>query len=90
MQKGVALYKDEKLDEAEYEFKKLLHHIPDHAAASHMVGIISACKAHLNEAITLMEKSVKACPWNKGWRKDLVQARRCCINHCLMSGSLGR
>ena len=74
LQKGVALYKEDKRDEAEYEFKKLLHHIPDHAAASHMVGLIYARKGHLNDAITLMEKSVKACPWNKGWRKDLVQA----------------
>lgn len=74
LQKGVALYKQDKLDEAEYEFKKLLHHLPDHAAANHMVGIIYARKNHLNDAITLMEKSVKTCPWNKSWHKDLVQA----------------
>lgn len=74
LQKGVALYKTDQIDAAEYEFKKLLHHIPEHAAASHMVGIISARKGHLNEAITLMEKSLKACPWSQDWRKDLVQA----------------
>lgn len=74
LQKGVALYKEDRLDEAEYEFKKLLHHIPEHGAASHMVGIIYARKGHLNDAITLMEKSVKTCPWNSNWRKDLVQA----------------
>lgn len=74
LQKGVALYKADKLDEAEREFKKLLHHLPEHAAANHMVGIIYARKGHLNDAITLMEKALKVCPWNPDWRKDLVQA----------------
>lgn len=74
LQKGVALYKEGNLDEAEYEFKKLLHHIPEHAAASHMVGVIYARKGHYEAAIPLMELSLKACPWNNHWRKDLVQA----------------
>ena len=74
LQKGVALYKDDKLDEAEYELKKLLHHIPGHAAANHMVGIVYARKGHVNDAISLMEAALKVCPWNNGWRKDLIQA----------------
>jgi len=71
---GVELYKQQKLDEAEYEFKKLLHHIPEHAAASFMVGIIYAIKGHLLDAISLLEKGFVVCPWKPAWRKDLLQA----------------
>lgn len=71
---GVALYKEDKLDEAEYEFKKLLHHLPEHAAANHLLGLIYARKNHLSEAIPLMAKALEKCPWNPDWRKDLIQA----------------
>ena len=71
---GVDLYKQDKLDEAEYSFKKLLHHIPNHAAANFMVGLIYVRKGHLKEGIEFMEKGFKLCPWNKNWRKDLIQA----------------
>jgi len=71
---GVSLYREDKLDEAEYQFKKLLHHIPQHAAANFMLGIIYARKNHLPEAAELMGIGHKACPWNKEWRKDLIQA----------------
>jgi len=74
LNEGVALYNDQKLDEAEYAFKKLLHHIPDHAAANFMVGIIYAIKGLLNDAIVQMEKGFERCPWNANWRKDLIQA----------------
>jgi len=74
LNEGVELYKQDKLDEAEYAFKKLLHHIPDHAAANFMVGIVYARKGHLQEAIELMEKGHAKCPWNPNWRKDLIQA----------------
>lgn len=74
LQKGVSLYNANQLDAAEYEFKKLLHHLPEHAAASHMVGLIYAGKGHLEEAIVLMEKALNACPWNPHWRQDLIQA----------------
>lgn len=74
LQTGVELFNQQKMDEAEYEFKKLLHHIPDHAAANFMVGTVYAVKGHLQEAIALMEKGVEKCPWNKNWRNDLIQA----------------
>ncbi len=74
LNEGVALYKEDKLDEAEVCFKKLLHHLPEHAAANFMLGIIYARKNHLPEAIELMEKAHKKCPWNPEWRKDLIQA----------------
>lgn len=71
---GVRQYKADDLDGAEYTFKKLLHHLPEHAAANHMVGIIYARKGHVKEAVELMEKALKICPWNQNWRKDLIQA----------------
>jgi len=71
---GVALYKKEKLDDAEYLFKKLLHHVPEHAAANFMVGLIYVRKGHLEDGIKLMQKGHETCPWNKNWRNDLIQA----------------
>jgi len=71
---GVAFFNDKKLDDAERCFKKLLHHIPEHAAGNFMLGLVYAEKNHLTEAIELMEKAHKLCPWNKHWRKDLCQA----------------
>jgi tetratricopeptide (TPR) repeat protein len=75
---GVTFYKENKLDEAELCFKKLLHHIPDHAAANAMLGIIYARKGHVNEAVELMEKAHKKCPWNPNWRNDLIRAYEMC------------
>ena len=71
---GVALYKADKLDLAEYAFKKLMHHLPEHAAAGFMLGLIYARKGHLKDAIELMEQGYARCPWNPNWRKDLIQA----------------
>ena len=71
---GVALYKEDKLDDAEYLFKKLLHHLPEHAAANFMVGLIYVRKGHLEDGIELMQKGYETCPWNKNWRNDLIQA----------------
>ena len=72
LNEGVALYKEGKLDEAERCFKKLLHHIPDHAAANFMTGIVYADKGHIKEGCELLEKAVEKCPWNRRWRKDLI------------------
>jgi len=74
LNEGVALYEQNHLDEAEYCFKKLLHHLPDHAAANFMVGLIYMRKGHLNEGVGLMEKGFQKCPWNPNWRKDMMQA----------------
>lgn len=71
---GVACYRQGKLDEAEMLFKRLLHHIPEHATAHFMVGLICVRKGHLAEGIGHMEKGHQACPWNVNWRHDLAQA----------------
>lgn len=71
---GVALYQAGQLDEAEYRFKQLLHLVPQHAAASFMVGLIYVRKGHLQDGIALMEQAHQRCPWRAGWRSDLAQA----------------
>ncbi|MGE6223972.1 sulfotransferase [Aeromonas media] len=71
---GVARYREEKLDEAEHCFKQLLHHLPDHAAATFMLGLVYVRKGHLDEGIALMCKAHELCPWNSQWRDDLARA----------------
>lgn len=71
---GVALYNDGQLDAAEYRFGQLLHHLPDHAAANFMLGLVYVRKGYLKDGIVLMEKAHEQCPWNANWRHDLLQA----------------
>lgn len=71
---GVAFYKQHKFAEAELSFKKLLHHIPDHAAANYMLGLIYVQSDEIHEGISLMEKAVQKCPWKSDWREDLIKA----------------
>ncbi|QIG32810.1 hypothetical protein FY047_08950 [Leclercia adecarboxylata] len=71
---GIARYRQGKRDEAEMLFKRLLHHVPEHATAQFMVGLIYVRKGHLAEGIVHMEKGYEACPWNLNWRRDLAQA----------------
>jgi predicted Zn-dependent protease len=71
---AAAHYTANQWDEAEYGFKRLLHHLPDHAAANFMLGLIYMHKGHSQDAIELMEKGYALCPWNPHWRKDLSQA----------------
>jgi tetratricopeptide (TPR) repeat protein len=74
LNEGVALYKKDRLDDAELCLKKLLHHLPEHAAGNFMLGLVYARKGHLQEAVGLMEKGHETCPWNRQWRQDLIQA----------------
>lgn len=71
---GIAHYRQGKLDEAEMLFRRLLHHVPEHATAHFMVGLICVRKGHLADGIAHMEKGHQACPWNANWRRDLAQA----------------
>lgn len=71
---GIALYREGKLDEAEMLFRRLLHHVPEHATAHFMVGLICVRKGHLADGMEHMEKGHQACPWNANWRRDLAQA----------------
>ncbi|MCU6665916.1 tetratricopeptide repeat-containing sulfotransferase family protein [Silvania hatchlandensis] len=71
---GIACYRQGKLDDAEMLFRRLLHHVPEHATAHFMVGLICVRKGHLAEGIEHMEKGHQTCPWNVNWRRDLAQA----------------
>ena len=75
LERGVAHYRARQLDDAERCFKQLLHHVPGHAAATFLVGLIDVHKGWLAEGIAQMEQAVQRCPWNRGWRDDLARAR---------------
>ncbi|MBF0281793.1 MAG: sulfotransferase [Zetaproteobacteria bacterium] len=70
---GVADYEADRLDAAEMNFKKVLHHFPEHAAANFMLGLVYVRKGYFFEAMPLMEKAIERCPWNKNWRNDFKQ-----------------
>lgn len=82
---GVRFYKLNELDQAEYRFQQVLHHIPDHAAANFMVGLVYVHKGHLQDGIALMEKGLERCPWNRNWRKDLARAHQLAGNEAQAS-----
>ena len=71
---GVAFYKQQQFAEAELLFKKLLHHVPNHAAANFMLGLIYVQIGDIQDGIHLMEKAVQQCPWKAEWREDLAKA----------------
>ncbi len=73
---GVDHYRRGDLDAAEYRFELLLRHLPEHAAARFMLGLICLCKGHRGDGISLMEQAVERCPWNRHWRSELVRAYR--------------
>ncbi|WP_422101808.1 sulfotransferase [Vreelandella sp.] len=81
LETSVAFYLEEKLDDAEYHVQQLLHHLPEHAAASFMLGLIYVRKGYLNEGIALMLKAHEKCPWNHQWRDDLAQAYKMAGEH---------
>lgn len=81
LDRGVACYRADDLDGAEYRFKQLLHHLPEHAAANFMLGLIYVRKSHLADGIELMSKGLERCPWNREWRADVLRA-------CNLAGDL--
>ncbi len=73
---GVDHYRDGNLDAAELRFKQLLHHLPEHAGAQFMLGLVYLDKGHRRDGIALMERALDRCPWNPLWRRDLAKAYR--------------
>jgi hypothetical protein len=73
---GVDHFHQDDLDSAEYCFKLLLHHLPEHAAAQFMLGLIYLRRGHVCDGIALMAQALECCPWNRLWRSDLMQAYR--------------
>lgn len=73
---GVDHYNKGELDAAEYRFKQLLRCVPQHAAANFMLGLIYVRKGYRDDGVSLMERAVDRCPWNRHWRSDLARASR--------------
>ncbi len=71
---GVDLFHQQKLDEAEMSFKKMLYHNPEHAACNYMLGLIYLRKGYFNEGIEKLEFAVKKAPWQTEWQDLLIQA----------------
>jgi tetratricopeptide (TPR) repeat protein len=74
-------FRNNDLDAAERRLKQLLRHLPDHAAARFVLGLIYLRKGHTADAIALMEEAVERCPWNRRWRGDLERAYRLAGRH---------
>ena len=71
---GVDLFHQQKLDEAEISFKKMLYHNPDHAACSYMLGLVYLRKGYFKEGIEKLEIAVKKVPWQLEWQESLIKA----------------
>jgi hypothetical protein len=74
LETAVARYREEQFDEAERHLLQLLHHLPEHAAANFLVGLIYVRKGYLEDGIARMEQGFARCKWNADWRRDLIQA----------------
>ncbi|MEM9621420.1 MAG: sulfotransferase, partial [Pseudomonadota bacterium] len=71
---GVAHFKAGQLDDCEMCVKKLLHHIPEHAAAKFMVGLVYVAKGHVLDGIDYLEQAVGQIPTQVAWKTDLLKA----------------
>lgn len=73
---GVTSFKAGDLDQAEYSFKKMLHHNPEHAACNFMLGLVYVNKGYKQDGIELMQKAVKIAPWHRDWQKNIEEAHQ--------------
>ncbi len=76
LQNGVDHYRKGELRDAEINFRKMLHHNSEHAAANYMVGLVYCSVGHVADAVPLLEKALEKCPWQKEWRENLARAYR--------------
>jgi len=59
---------------AEMNFKKMLHHNPEHGACNYMLGLVYLSKNHTQEGIKHVEKALEKTPWHTEWRENLIKA----------------
>lgn len=74
LERASTLYREGRRDDAEYQAKKLLHHLPDHGGANYLLGIIYWDKGYREDGLALLEKALLRCPWNRDWREDFLRA----------------
>ena len=60
---------------AERHFSALLSHYPNHAAAEHFRGVALLDLGRPQEAVLMMERSVRKCPEHVPWRANLATAK---------------
>lgn len=72
---GNKRYKEGDLDGAELNYKKMLHHNPEHASCNYMVGLIYCKKGRPDLAIPLLEKATTYFPENIDWANALSKAK---------------
>lgn len=71
---GTALFQRQQYDDAEHCLKKLLHHVPEHAAACYLLGLVYLNKGYMAEGIEQLERALQRCPWQREWRDNLIRA----------------
>ncbi len=71
---GVDLFHQQKLDDAEINFKKMLYHNAEHAACHYMLGLVYLRKGYVNEGIEKIETALKKVPWQCEWQQSLIKA----------------
>jgi tetratricopeptide (TPR) repeat protein len=71
---GVRLFHQQKLDQAELNFKKMLYHNPHHGACHYMLGLVYLRKGYLIEGIQKIETALEKVPWQKEWQASLIKA----------------
>ncbi len=72
--KGVAFFHQQKLNEAEMCFQKMLHHNPHHAACLYMLGLVYLHKGYLSDGIEKIEIALQKVPWQHEWQQTLIKA----------------
>lgn len=60
-----------RLDEAESHYRRILERLPEHAAATHFLGILRYQQGHGDEGVDWLRKSVALAPDAADWHNDL-------------------
>ena len=71
---AVGAYRSDDLAAAELSLKKLLHHIPEHAGANYMLGLVYLSRGLINQGAEKIEHALTKAPWHKEWRDNLCRA----------------
>ena len=72
VRRGVELYEDGHLDDAERAVRKLLHAQPDQPAALHLLGVIEHARGRDEVALALLEQAVATRPRDASFHNNLA------------------
>ncbi|EPJ48989.1 MAG: sulfotransferase [Osedax symbiont Rs2] len=71
---AVSAYHSDDLAAAELSLHKLLHHIPEHAGANYMLGLVYLSRGLINQGAEKIEHALTKAPWHKEWRGNFFRA----------------